>query len=121
MTIPGTSDIFAGFGQVLLDDGDVAFTGGGTTTPNSLFFWQNNQLDLIISEGDMLDGREISIILLGADGLSDDSVAFRAFFTDGSQGVYLGNMNVIPEPSSAIAVSGFLLGSWIGLRRRRRA
>lgn len=115
--IPGTAETFQTFGFSEIEDGNVAFFGGGTTIPNSLFFQEaGGGLQLLVSEGDILDGRTVQLLLTAADAVDGNSVVFHTIFTDGSRGVYRVDITAIPEPSAILVLS---FASALMFRRRR--
>jgi hypothetical protein len=135
-------------GDILNAAGRVAFfaavAGPGVTTSNNHGIWAQDpfgNLQLIAREGDQLqvapgDFRTITMNGLrfaGGSGNEDGirsgfndrgQVAFFAFFTDDSSGLFISNA-VVPEPSSVnLLIAGVLLGSGFQLARsirRRRA
>ena len=125
---------FGGVGSFSFNSlGQVAMfglvSGPGIDDTNDTGIWAedlNGQLKLIVREGDELevfpdDFRTITQIvsLLGestgtghANSFNDrGQIAFRAKFTDGSEGIFVSNLVAIPEPSSvAILVCWMICG-----------
>ena len=140
---PGTpvGTNFSAFGGMALNgSGRVAFyghlqtTGGGVTAANDNGIWAEDSrgvLRLVAREGNAIeiapgDFRTLSLIRFagtsgGQDGrgvtFNDDfTLAFYAYFTDGSGGVFTATL-AIPEPSSL----SLLALSVVGLLSRRRS
>ena len=140
-------DDFVSFGvdgDVLNAAGRVAFfatvAGPGVTTSNDHGIWAQDpfgNLQLIAREGDQLqvapgDFRTITtngLRFAGGSGNEDGirsgfndrgQVAFFAFFTDDSSGLFISNA-VVPEPSSVnLLIAGVLLGCGFQLARSIR-
>ncbi len=116
-TVPGRSEPFTGFdtNDTAIDDGRIVFEGD-FLTGNGLFFEREGTLSKLIDSDDILDGKNVSSFDLAFNGaISGDLIAFRAFFTDGSEGIFVGQ---IPEPRTV----GVFIMSVVGvaaLSRRR--
>jgi hypothetical protein len=96
--IPDGSGNFIGFGELVsLSGGSVAFVGEGVGGQLGVYTELAGSLHKVIDLGDSLDGKTLSSLELGSEGLSGLSIAFHALFTDGSEGIYIAT---IPEPST---------------------
>lgn len=110
--------------QVINKNGQIAFWGrletgvAGVTADNDYGIWASDAsgvLRLIVREGQVIeiadgDARTVQAISFGS--FNDlGHVAFRAFFTDGTQAAVLSNLVAVPEPSSCLlaAISLVLL------------
>ena len=68
--------------------------------------------------GDVVDGRTLSSIIMGTEGLSDNQVAFYATFTNGTKGIFVAT---VPEPATVeLALCGIGL-CMLGARLRRQS
>jgi hypothetical protein len=109
------------------DQNEAAFighlSGSGTSIANDTGIWamtHQKNLSLIVRTGDMFDVgnndfRQLKDLTL-QDFNSAGELVFWAAFTDGSSGMFVANVNAVPEPSSFL----LLLGS-IALFRLHRA
>ena len=144
----GTSNFFPGidnFGGPSLDDGNVAFTRlNNDFQPSGIYTDIGGVLVQATPIGRHLDGTSVSGVSLGQEalsgsvpsttftgksltgvyfgreGLSGEQIAFRAFFSDLSSGVYVAT--AVPEPSSmlgTLAFSAFGAG-WMLKRRQKK-
>ena len=113
--VPGGTGNFGLFGDPSLDGGNVAFEGrdaGGYQI--GLFVRYDGVLLQVVGLGDMLDGKTIRLLSMGQEALSGNQLAFRAIFSDDSQGIFIAT---IPEPSTGLLLSmGCAL---LGFTRRR--
>jgi hypothetical protein len=120
--------------------GQSAFTatliGDGVDATNDRGIWAtslNGRLKLIAREGKPLevapsDFRTISSLFFYFDTGNEDGrpssfndsgqLAFYATFTDGSEGVFVSNAVLVPEPT-AVALAVFALIGVLGMMRRR--
>jgi hypothetical protein len=135
--------------QIVLNNaGQVAFDARLTPSPevtlaNARGIWATDpggNLQLVVREGDQIevapdDFRTISILqLFGTrgqlspamaavgSGLNDfGQIAFHAYFTDNSQGIFVSNAVAIPEPSTLVwgTAGGVFLFSVFGYRHGR--
>lgn len=81
-------DVLTGFGGVAFDGKNIAFIGYGSKEIYANF---GGTMRRVISVGDALVGLQVADLDLAPDALGINQVAFRATFTDGSEGVYVGN------------------------------
>ncbi|MCB9855097.1 MAG: hypothetical protein H6818_05365 [Phycisphaerales bacterium] len=141
---PGVDDgaVFGNFTQptfpanyVLNGNGDVAFLSPLLNTANSqgIFAEISGILSLIVQKGDQIEvapGDFRTVSFLSFDGVSGNQdaassafndlgqIAFKADFTDGTDGIFI--VNTIPEPATSLmALSGAL--PLLRTRRRVRA
>ena len=131
---------FSGFGDLVLNDaGQLAFlgflVGGGVDATNDQGIWATDAsgaLALIARTGASLevapgDFRTISqLAFAGGTGNSDGrasgfnnrgQLAFKAVFTDESQGIFVSSAVAVPEPASILLAAPWLFGL---VRSRRR-
>jgi hypothetical protein len=115
----GGQPSFNSFGQTAFE---AKLRGAGIDTANDDGVWAQDRagrLRLIVREGDQLevapgDFRTIEILNLGAtSGIDSGSpsyfndagqIVFHAFFTDGSEGIFVSSIAAVPEHSSAVFV-----------------
>jgi len=115
--IPGGTGTFTEFLAVGISSTDIAFLGSGSSGQSGIFDYRDGSLLSLVNVGDTLDGKTITGVSFTGGGLFEDTIAFGAFFADGSQGIYVMN---VPEPTSFVllALGSLLLGmQW--LRRER--
>lgn len=114
--------------QPLNDAGQIAFganlDGNGIDDSNNFGLWATDPagtLRLIVRTGDLLEvvpGEFRTISGLKAGGFNNiGQVAFRATFTDGSQGLFVSSIAAIPEPTSMCLL---ILGTVGGVSHRFR-
>ena len=102
--------------DVVAIDGDViAFLGNESGGPTGLYAFHDGTVERLIGAGDALDGKVVSSIGFGANGLSGGQLAFSAIFSDSSFGVYL---VTIPEPGTGLLLAAGL--AVLAARRRTR-
>ena len=118
-------------GNVSLAEDDLAFMGlTGTSAADareSLFLSRGGELTRVIGSGDTLDGKTLAdftgvSVLMGEGGFDGSDLAFLGFFEDGSQGLFLANVDApaaVPEPGTT-ALLGLAAVVGLLLRRRRR-
>ncbi|MDA2921159.1 hypothetical protein MYX76_16990, partial [Desulfobacterota bacterium AH_259_B03_O07] len=87
--IPGGTGTFTGFEITSLDGGNVAFLGFGTSNQRGVYTNLGGSLVKVIAIGDSLDGKTLSLLFFGVEGLSGNSIAFIVVFTDGSNGIFV--------------------------------
>jgi hypothetical protein len=92
--IPGGGGNFASFGAVSVSATDVAFLGHGAGGQAGIYDMTGGQLLKVIAVGDKIGVKALSGLSFSRGGLSGDPVAFKATFSDGSQGVY--TIEVVP-------------------------
>jgi len=96
--IPAGSGTFSALGSPSLDGADVAFVGTHSSSSQQgiyLYTGLNGTLHKVVNESTVLDGRTISFLRIGPEGLSGSSIAFYAIFTDGTVGLWKA---VLPTP-----------------------
>ncbi|MDA2921158.1 hypothetical protein MYX76_16985 [Desulfobacterota bacterium AH_259_B03_O07] len=87
--VPGGTGPFTGFAGSSLDGGNVAFVGSGASPSQGVYINIGGSLIKVIDIGDSLDGKALSSFLIGRECLSGTSIAFRAIFTDFSEGIFV--------------------------------
>jgi len=103
--IPNSSNRFLRFGDPSLDNGNVAFWGfgGNFMYPTGIYTNLGGSLSKVIAGLDALYGKTVAGVYLRRQAISNTQIAFRALFTDGSQGIYLANLN--PTTTSVAAAT----------------
>jgi hypothetical protein len=124
MAIPGGSGNFATFGEDLaISSQALAFTATNSAQQNGLYLRIGGTITKVAAVGDVLDGKVISAVALSSNGLDGTTVAFRASFVGGTQGIYIGTatpaVTAVPEPSG-LALAGVGLAVALAAGRRRR-
>jgi hypothetical protein len=115
---------YQGIWEVSLNNlGQIAFIATrdleNGQTGQGIYIGPNGAADKVIAVGDTLDGGIVETLLMGTSALNDQGqIVFWAAFEDGSDGVFLANPVVVPEPS-LLAVGGMVLIG-IAWRQRRR-
>jgi hypothetical protein len=92
--IPGGTGSFTGFTAVSSSLGHTAFLGTGSGGQAGIYL--ASVLTKVIAVGDTLEGKVVSALHLGRDGLDGDRLAFGASFTDGTEGVFVTRVAVSP-------------------------
>ena len=88
--IPGGRGRFTGFGDVAVDGRRVAFVGRGTELQEGIYARLGGRAPVpVVARGDTLDGRRVTFLELGPQGLSADRIVLRAGFDDASEGVFM--------------------------------
>jgi hypothetical protein len=94
------------------------------TTANDRGLWAGTSLStltLIAREGDVLfvNGANRTLAEPSASfALTDDGVAWRATFTDGTQAILYSTFTPVPEPAVGFGLAAAVLGGVVALRRR---
>jgi hypothetical protein len=110
-------------GTSALDEGNVAFFIGVEEDPKSLeiggiYMLFNGMLVNVIDENDNLDGKKIDSIVFDSEGLSGNTIAFRACLSDDSCGIYTATLSEISLPAAFWLFSSAIAGMGIMLRRK---
>ena len=98
--IPNGRGNFTSFRSVSLNKGNIAFLGTDSSS-QGIYTNLGGSLTKVIATGDTLDGKTVSSsvpqldqgLLLGANSLSGNQIAFSVGFIDGSQGIYIATVN----------------------------
>src|SRR5262249_3719818 len=95
----------------------VAFLGSGCPICGytGLFYTSDGHIKKVIDNQSTLDGKSVTGLDFGWRGLSADQVAFLAFFSDNSSGIYVANL---PEPSQRTFLA-FGVGLLLLIARRK--
>jgi hypothetical protein len=110
--IPGKTENFKGFDleTISFDDSNIAFIGHGSNIfEDGIYTNIGGALMKVIDTSDFLDGKTISTLFFGPEGLSGNSLVFSAAFTDGSQAIYragaiLDTPKSVPESTTTLGV-----------------
>ena len=122
----GTGNFTVFFGSPALDGGSVAFRGLGSGDQNGIYTDIGGSLEKVIDLTDLLDGKTLSSLNFSINGLSGNSLAFLAGFTDGSRGIFRADRvtepepEPVPEPTSLLALLAVGAVGALGRRRRDR-
>ncbi len=82
----------AGSVHVDISGGTVAYGVGET----QIRLWNGGDTTVVLSAGNLLDGKIVSKVRIVRDALSDNSLAFPVEFTDGSEAIYLAEFTPAP-------------------------
>ena len=74
-----------------VDNGNIAFLGLGSSSQRGIYIEFGGVLEKVIDLNDMLDGKELSSLEF-SDGLSGNSIAFYASFTDNTKGIFVAEL-----------------------------
>ncbi|NIA07447.1 MAG: PEP-CTERM sorting domain-containing protein [Actinobacteria bacterium] len=111
--IPSGTGDFINFSGCSLDGGNVAFWAEGSSGQEGIYADLGGGLEKVVDLADTIDGKTIASLVLSNEGLSSNSIAFRARFSDNSEGIYI----AIPEPASVLLL---VLGLGLLVSRKRR-
>lgn len=91
-TIPGSATKFASFSDPVVSDTWVGFLGADVNNKKGIYTnptdGKANAMLKIVTVGDVLDGKVVTDLIFGREGLSGNSLAFVATFADGSSTIY---------------------------------
>ncbi len=129
--VPGIAAVLFGelSAPLVNDAGSLAFfsnlTGTGVTSANNAAIWAEDTqglLNLIARTGsslEVLPGDLRTISALSLEGFNDaGQVLYRANFTNGTSGLFLSDLVVVPEPSTYVLTAGAAF-SMLWFRRRK--
>jgi hypothetical protein len=85
-SIPGGTGNFTGFSALSVSHEHTAFLGQGSGGQIGLYV--ASTLTKVVAVGDTLEGKAVTALRLGREGLDGDRLAFAADFTDGSTGLF---------------------------------
>jgi hypothetical protein len=91
--IPGGAGSFTGFAALSTSDGHTAFLGLGAFGQAGIYV--ASTLAKVIAVGDALDKKVVTTLRLERSGLKSRTLAFTAGFDDGTEGVYLADVNFL--------------------------
>lgn len=100
-TIPGSTGTFSGFSAVSASGGHVAFLGQGVSGQAGIYV--ASTLRKVIAVGDILAGKMITELRFGRQGLDGNRLGFGATFADGSQGVFVVDLD-LPTNAPPVAL-----------------
>ncbi len=89
--VPCASGTFEWFGAFSTQGGSTAFVGFGAES-SGLYVDSGGSIVKVIEVLDSLDGKRVSSLRVAPEGLDGDQLGFRAYFTDGSEGIYLATL-----------------------------
>ncbi len=95
--IPGGTGNFLIFDATSVDGGQVAFAGRDSSLQGGIYLERGGALQRVVAAGDLIDGRLVSSVILGPQGLSGDQLAFVANFSDQSRGLFIAELPVSPS------------------------
>jgi hypothetical protein len=118
--IPEGTGTFGGFESYpSIDGNNIAFVASfaGRHAQDGIYVSLDGCLMNIVDIDDTLDGKHPNWFGMSPQSLSDSSLAFRVWFTDGSEGIYAATL---PEPSTIalLGTGGIFLAGWAWRRRR---
>ncbi|MGZ4970661.1 MAG: hypothetical protein ACXWE4_10590 [Methylobacter sp.] len=89
---PSSNGTFTSFGDPVLSGNLIAFFGSDSNSIGGLYVEREdikqNPMLKIIDTSDVLDGKTITELFFGHEGLSGNQLAFVANFSDGTTGIY---------------------------------
>jgi hypothetical protein len=118
-TFPGYSGSNTAFNDPAISGTIVAFSlVSGNGTSGGIFYKDTSTgvLTRLVGLGDTLDGRTVSNLYLGPQGLDGGVLAFAADFTDLSHGVYVSRLTPVPEPGLCLGLGVIVLLVLAGYR-----
>lgn len=121
-SVPGGTGNFSNFDEfsTSFDNGNVAFIGFDSSSQAGIYTEVGGVLREVIATGELLDGKSISSLNLGSEGLNGNQIAFQVIFDDGSQGIYVAK--AVPEPSPALGtLAAGAFATSLMLKRRRKS
>ncbi len=89
--IPGGIGTFTGFSSLSSSVNHTAFLGTGSNGQAGVYL--ASTLSKVIAVGDSLNGKRVTALRFGSNGLDGVNVAFTAGFADGTQGVFKVRVN----------------------------
>jgi hypothetical protein len=115
-----TSTGFSSFGQVLLDDfGRVVFSASKAAGGSGIYRGPDPVADKLVEVGDIVDGRLFSFLALGkGNDWGQFALITSDFFTTDRQ-VWRVTPEPVPEPGTAVLLSGGTMLLAVFARRRR--
>jgi hypothetical protein len=90
----GTFDNYSALG-VLSNAGFTVIYARTFAPEQAIFVKGSGPLRKVVGTGDRLDGKRISLITFGPAGVAGTTLAFGVEFTDGTQGIYRADLNII--------------------------
>ena len=117
--IPGTTDPFGMFGLteqtgwVAVDGTTTAFIGGPGFDYLGLYVRAGGVLRTVLTTNDTLDGKSITLIQIGPDAVDGDRIAFRVYFEDSTEAIYVAT--VAPAVPSLTSAARLALAAVLGL------
>jgi hypothetical protein len=132
--IPGETGTFNWFALPSFDGQNVAFLGSmyddfySGSGYRGIYTNLGGSLTKVIDLKDSLDGKTLKYLDISRQGLSGDAIAFRASFTDGSQGIYVAKtvsqpVKSVPEPTATLgllAFGAFSAGSMLKRQQKKQ-
>jgi hypothetical protein len=107
--VPGTSERFMEFVQYTptIDGTNVVFQAESLNRSGIYGSFGGNLIKLI-ELSDTLDGRTVTNLFMSVEALDGDQFVFRAWFQDGSEGIYIAT---VPEPATIclLVLAGFVM------------
>jgi hypothetical protein len=116
-TVPFTSLDYLGLGSQ-----GFVFWGGSSQIPGDFFYesYDGTVFQKIIGFQDTLDGKTVQQVFGSKYEYSDNELAIKVQFTDGSFGVYVGTQ-VVPAPPALVLLAMGSAGLAVFTRRARKA
>lgn len=112
------SDGFVDLRAPVISGDRIFFQGGMAGTGTGIYEFHNGSLTEVIGNGDILDGRSISI-LQNQLAVDDNTLVFMASTGIGASAIYSTQFSAVPEPGSFAMM--LLTGAVFVPRRRRNA
>jgi hypothetical protein len=121
--VPVGTGNFTDLGAPSISGSTVVFIGNGTSTSQAGIYYQletGGPLFKLITANDVLDGKTVSGLSISQFAVDGTSIAFSVSFTNGTKGVYVGQIAPVPEPRFVLGLAALLGTARFFSRRQGR-